>query len=491
MAQLHDLSAEAQCEALRRREISSRELVAHYLDRITTRGAALGAFVQVFADEALAQADQADRQLDAARSGDLSGSGQDLTPALLGLPLPLKDLHPTAGLPTSLGSAALADWRPEQDGAVVGRLRRAGIVILGKTHAPEFGPCCYTETQLASPALTPYAPELRLSASGSSGGAAAAVAAGLAPLAHASDGLGSTRTPASNCGMVGIKPSRGRIPSVMPGWYQLGSEGPVARSVGDAALFLDAIGPGGAHELWRQPAWAPDAHRRAARTPPPKGLRIGLLIDPGIDDDKGQSAVHADCHQAATRAAQALQDLGHEIVPLVLPPALRIASLLEPLCDVLSVNLTQNVHLMVPEDRRALLMPYTRWYVERAGGVTGLKYAQGLGHLARAASAWLAWMAGVDVLLTPTSTAPAVPAGALRLDEGWQCSQAMLRWSAFTPWANFSGAPAISLPVHHTAQGVPVGAQLMAQPGQDDLLLGLAGQLEACFDWAVRHPPGW
>lgn len=470
MAELHDLSAEALCAALRRREISSHELTAHYLARIERHGAALGAFVNVFAEAAMDAARQADEQ---APSG-----------LLHGLPLPLKDLHPAAGLPTSLGSAAIAGWLPAQDGAVVGRLRQAGIVVIGKTHAPEFGPCCYTETQLARPALSPYGEGL--SASGSSGGAAAAVAAGLAPLAHASDGLGSTRTPASNCGLVGIKPSRGRIPSVMPTWYQLGIEGPVARTVGDAALFLDAIGPIGAGEIWRQPPWVPDAHRAAARVPPQR-LRIGLLTDPGTD----QSTVHADCTQACAEACAALESLGHEIVPMVLPAALRIWALLEPLCDVIGVSLAQHVKAQVPDDRYAELMPYTRWYVESAAATTGVRHAQALSRLATAAAGWLKWQSSVDVLLTPTSTAPALPSGALRLDDGWASSEAMLRWSAFTPWANFCGAPAISLPVHQTAAGVPVGVQLMALPGQDDSLLGLAGALEQIFAWHLRHPVQW
>jgi amidase len=474
MAELHDLSAEAQCVALRRREISSSELVAHYLARIERHAAPLGAFVSVFAEQASAAARQADNR-----------PASDPLPLLHGLPLPLKDLHPTAGLPTSLGSAAIAGWVPEQDGSIVGRLRQAGIIVIGKTHAPEFGPCCYTETQLAPPALSPYGSGL--SASGSSGGAAAAVAAGLAPLAHASDGLGSTRTPASNCGLVGIKTSRGRIPAVLPTWYQLGGEGPVARTVGDAALFLDAIGPIGPGELWRQALWATDAHRRAARTPVQRRLRIGLLTDPGTDE----ATAHADCVQACSEAARALEAMGHEIVPLPLPPALRIWALLEPLCDVIGVSLSLHVQLQVPEARRAALMPYTRWYIERAATTTGVRYAQALARLAAAASAWLKWQSGVDVLLTPTSSAPALPSGALRLDDGWASSQAMLRWSAFTPWANFCGTPAVSLPVHQTAAGVPVGVQLIAMPGEDELLLGLSGALEQVFAWQLRHPPRW
>ena len=471
MADLHELSAEAQCAALRRRDISSSELVAHYLARIERHGAALGAFVKVFGDEARAGARRADTQPPLG--------------LLHGLPVPLKDLHLAAGLPTSLGSAALSGWVPDKDGTVVGRLRQAGIVVIGRTHAPEFGPCCYTETRLTPPALTPYGQGL--SASGSSGGAAAAVAAGLAPLAHASDGLGSTRTPASNCGLVGFKPSRGRIPSVLPSWYQLGSEGPVARTVGDAALYLDAIGAIGPGELWRQASWAPDAHRRAARTPPPGRLRIGLLTDPGSDE----RSAHPECRRACDETARVLEGQGHEIVPLELPTALRIWGLLEPLCDVLSVGIASHVQLQIPADRRDELMPYTRWHAQHAAEVSGMRYAQSQARIAAAASAWLNWQSHVDVLLTPTSAAPALPSGALRLDDGWASSEAMLRWSAFTPWANFCGAPAVSLPVHETADGVPVGVQLMAQPGQDELLLSLSGQLEQHFQWHQRHPPVW
>ena len=470
MAELHDLTAEAQCAALRNRDISSSELVAHYLKRIEQHGDKLGAFVNVFAEHAMSEARLAD-----GRS----------SPALLhGLPVPLKDLHPSAGLPTSLGSAAVAGWVPEQDGTVVGRLRQAGIIVMGKTHAPEFGPCCYTESRLASPAISPYGCDL--SASGSSGGAAAAVAAGLAPLAHASDGLGSTRTPAANCGLVGVKPSRGRIPSVAPGWFQIGIEGPVARTVGDAALFLDAIGSIGPGEIWRQPEWTSDANRAAARRPPGR-LRIGLLTDPGTD----QATAHAACLSACADACSALQTLGHEIVPMALPPALRLWSILEPILDVLSVGLSLQVQAMVPENKRHLLMPYTRWHISEAKGTTGFRYARAMSSLSSAAAGWLKWQSAVDILLTPTSASPALASGALRLDDGWKSTEAMLRWSAFTPWANLCGSPAVSLPVAETPEGVPVGIQLMGKPGDDALLLGLSGSLEEVFNWQLRHPPQW
>ena len=178
-------------------------------------------------------------------------------------------------------------------------------------------------------------------------------------------------------------------------------------------------------------------------------------------------------------------------MPLQLPPVLRIWALMEPLCDVIGVSLSLHVQTQVPDERRAALMPYTRWYVENAEATTGKRYAQSMLRLAAAASAWLKWQSGVDVLLTPTSSAPALPSGALRLDDGRASSEAMLRWSAFTPWANLSGAPALSLPVHQTAAGLPVGVQLMAMPGQDELLLGLAGALEQVFAWQRRHPPVW
>ncbi|KAI1696392.1 amidase domain-containing protein [Ditylenchus destructor] len=342
---------------------------------------------------------------------------------LHGLPMPLKDLHPAAGLPTSMGSAALEGWIPAQDGAVVGRLRQAGIVVLGKTHAPEFGPCCYTESQLAPPALSPYGQ---------------------------ARGLGSTRTPASNCGLVGFKPSRGRIPSVLPGWYQLGSEGPVARTVGDAALYLDAVGTIGPGELWRQPSLD-------ARGAPP---------------GRANAAARSTAHRPADRSGQR-RDRGPPIARRPAPSprgpwrrwAMRscrwpchrpcASGICWIRCATCSAWASPG---MCTADSRGA--------PRRADALHALACAAGGGdqrgplraiagpHRGRGERLAEVAVGGrraddADQLVAGTAH------GALRLDDGWASSEAMLRWSAFTPWANFCGAPAVSLPVHQTASGVP------------------------------------
>lgn len=469
MSDLHNLTALEQQAALAARKVSSRELTEHYLRRIDLHGDRLGAFTSVFHEQALQAADAAD-----AASGPRG--------SLHGLPLVLKDLHPTAGLRTTMGSAAMAAWVPTADAPAVGALRQAGAVVLGKTHAPEFGPVCYTESAVAPDCVTPY--DERLSASGSSGGSAAAVAARLAPFGHASDGLGSIRTPAANCGLVGVKPSRGRLRGSGLDWLAFSVEGPVARTVGDAALLLDAIGPVGPEELWAAHGWAGGAHQRAAARPPEAGLRIGCLVDPGID-----VTVHDDCLAAVAATRAVLVAMGHEVsdVPAGDVPAL--GDLQHALITVVQARIALGVAATVPAAGLELLMPFTRWLLEQAKTLSAVDLLAAQTRLAAASGAWLGLQSGYDVLLTPTTTAPAQPVGSLRLDDASSSVRAMLRWSAFTPWANLTGAPAVSLPVHRTASGVPVGVQFAARPGQDEVLLSLAGALEGVFRWQDVHPP--
>lgn len=469
MSELHDLSAVEQIAALRGGQVSSKELVAHYLGRIHAYGESLGAFTHVFADQALAAAEQADRS---APQGPLHG-----------LPMVLKDLHPSAGLPTTMGSAALAGWIPAQDAPVVARLRQAGAVIMAKTNAAEFGPTCYTETPVGGDAVTPYAEGI--AAGGSSGGSAAAVAAGLVPVAHASDGLGSIRSPASNCGLVGFKPSRGRVPPVSTAWDAFGVEGPVARTVADAALLLDAIGDSTPGDLWRGPRWLAGTHA-AALSRPLRRLRIGRLVDAGSG-----AAVHPECMKAVALAAEALVAGGHEIRDLGLPLGLRMVDLADPLTHVVAARIEQAIDAVIPAGKHHQLMPFTRWLLNHGRGLSAQQLLHAQTALALAATAWRTMQADYDAILTPTTSAPPQPVGAFRLDDGAQSAAAMLAWSAFLPWANFGGLPAVSLPVHQTADGLPVGVQLIANRFQDEMLFGLSAQLESQFQWHLRHPPVW
>src|ERR1700712_76422 len=241
MAELHDLNALQAAAATRDRTVSPTELVEHYLDRIARLDGEIGAFVTVTADGARAQAAEAEAAV---------LSGADLPP-LHGVPTAIKDLNLTAGVRTTFGSAVHRDFVAPLDDHVVRLLRQAGTISLGKTATPEFGLPCYTETDIGPPARTPWDPT-RL-AGGSSGGAAAAVAAGFLPIAQGSDGGGSIRIPASVCGLVGLKPSRGRISRGPMDGDAVGLSvlGPLARTVRDAAAFLDAVaGPMPGDSIW-------------------------------------------------------------------------------------------------------------------------------------------------------------------------------------------------------------------------------------------------
>jgi amidase len=472
MSELHDLTAVEQVEAIASRRISSRQLVEHYLDRIDRHDGEIGAFITVLADHALTGAKAAD---DAVAAGAQTGP-------LHGLPLALKDLHPSAGLRTTFGCAALADFVPPTDGAAIGRLRAAGAVVIGKTNAPEFGPTCYTDSAIGGITANPY--DTRLAPSGSSGGAAAAVAAGFVGVAHGSDGLGSIRTPAATCGLVGFKTSRGRSAGSGAGWLAFAVEGPLARTVADAALFLDAMGGPASTDLWRAPTPAPDAFRVAATTPAGR-LRVGRLVSPGRELD-----VHPDCLAGLELAVRTLEDCGHEVVDVPassMPPAIEVRKAVKVM---MSASIGQVVELVIPDEQRHLLMPYTRWLLE-TNTASATEHATAQAVLAGAAVQFRELLNGYDLVITPTTTAPPLPTADLRVDDGAGSFEAMGRWSAFTPAANITGTPGVSLPVHHTADGVPIGIQLLGPLFHDDVLMSVAAQLEQAFNWQDAHPPVW
>ena len=236
MTQIHDLTVAELAAAIREGQLSPIEITDHYLDRIDRLGDQVGAFYTVTHDLARQEAAAAEKAAAQAR--------RDERPALApltGIPIPIKDLNLVAGVRVTFGSTVFEDNLADQDDYMVARLRSAGIVITGKTATPEFGLPCYTETRIGPPARTPW--DLARSAGGSSGGAADAVAAGLAPAAQGSDGGGSIRIPSSVCGLFGIKPTRGRVSGgpLFPDLAGLAIDGPIARTVADAALLLDAM----------------------------------------------------------------------------------------------------------------------------------------------------------------------------------------------------------------------------------------------------------
>src|SRR6478609_7920323 len=468
MADLHDLTALEQGRAVRSGEVSPVDLVDHYLERIGRLSDSVGAFVTVTGDLARRQAVLA-----------ADGVG-DTTSPLYGVPTAVKDLNATAGVVTTFGSATMADNVPTVSDEVVLRLERAGTISLGKTNTPEFGSPCYTEPDVAPPARTPW--DLDRMAGGSSGGAAAAVAAGLVPLAQGSDGGGSIRIPASCCGLVGLKPSRGRI-SGHPMYGDpvgLGTSGPIARNVRDAAAMLDVL----AGRRVGDPAWAPapSSSFLSACDRDPGRLRIARFSTPLVAD----TAIDPECLRAYEDASELLVALGHDVEdvpPPLAPDAVPVFETCWAVLTALSV---------VPPESEHLLRPLTRWLSERGRAVTGPEFGLAIGELRRLAAGALTALAPYDAVLTPTLAAPPLPVGAIRDDD--DPSADFEAQKAFTPWTsawNVTGMPAVSLPLHWTPDGLPVGVMLAARPAEEELLLSLSAQVEAAAPWHDRHPPGW
>jgi amidase len=460
---LHDLTALEQGDLVRRGELTPVELVEHYAGREDR----VGAFATRTTERALAEA--------AGLGPRPEGAGP-----LWGVPTAIKDLHPTPGVRTTFGSAAFADYVPDEPDNVVERIAAGGLPSLGKTSTPEFGSPCYTEPDTGPPAVTPWDPAR--TAGGSSGGAAAAVAAGLVPLAQGSDGGGSIRIPASCCGLVGLKPTRGRISSrpMYGDPVGLGTAGSLARTVRDAAALLDVL----AGRRAGDPSWAPppSAPFLSACDADPRRLRVARFVEPVIADAEVDPA----CVRAWEDTSGLLSSLGHEVedVPVPLP---REAV---PFFETCWAVLTALPVAMLPED--APLRPLTRWLAGRAEGVSAVDFALVVGEIRRFAAIALEALEPYDLVLTPTLAAPPVPVGSLRDDADPAADfEAQKR---FTPWTsawNVTGMPAVSLPVHETPDGLPVGVMLAARPAEEELLLAAAAQVEAAAPWAGRHPPGW
>ncbi|PZS12465.1 MAG: amidase [Pseudonocardiales bacterium] len=475
MADLHDLSALDAAAAVRRRDVSPVELVEHALDRIARLDSQVGAFVTVTDESAREQAKAAERAL---------GDADDPAglPALFGVPTAIKDLNLTAGTPTKLGSRIFAGWVPDIDDHVVTLLRAAGTISLGKTATPEFGLPCYTETDIGPPARTPW--DTSRSAGGSSGGAAAAVASGFIPIAQGSDGGGSIRIPASVCGLVGLKTSRGRISR---GPLDIDSSrlsvlGPLARTVRDAAAFLDEVAipqPGDPDPLPSLPA----GHTFLARCDrDPGALRIGRYLDSPIETD-----IDPQVRSAWEQATALLTGLGHEVVDVAAPVPPEAIPAFETVWAVSAAS--------VPVDpaRTGELRALTRYLRERAAGISGVQYATALGMLNVYARRGIAATAHLDAVLTPTVAMLPRPVGWFigSDDDPAADFESQKRFTPYTAMYNTTGQPAISLPLYQSTDGLPIGMMLVGRPRGEAALLALAAQLEGALPWVSRRPAIW
>jgi amidase len=397
--------------------------------------------------------------------------------AFAGVPIAIKDLDDVEGMPTTYSCKAYAHNVAQADSAMTRRIRRAGFVILGKTNTPEFGTIGVTESELNGDCRNPW--DTSRTPGGSSGGAAAAVAAGLLPIAQGSDGGGSIRNPASCCGLVGIKPSRGRVSPApyVSGSLGLGTSGPLARSVRDAAALLDVMRGNEPGDMYVPPPperpyleeveRAPGRLRVAVTTRPP----VAVPVDPA-------------CASAAEETARLLDELGHDVVEAT--PPWDAEEMLAEFIRVWQVGpATSGI-----EDL-SLLEPINRVLAEQARATTSPEYVNAVYRLQTVARRVVAFWDEVDVLLTPTLALPPVPIGWTWEDTDGDPLQAFARQTLFTPFTpvvNVTGQPAVSLPLHRSDDGLPVGVQLVGRPFDEATLVRLASQLEQARPWAARFP---
>jgi amidase len=458
--------------AVRARDVSPVELADHYLDRIERLNAQVGAYVTVTAERAREEARRAEKAvLDAADPADL--------PPLHGVPVPIKDLNMVDGVRMTFGSAVYAEMTGFADDHVVTKLAQAGSVLLGKTTTPEFGLPCYTESDVAPPARTPW--DLPRSAGGSSGGAAAAVASGLAPVAQGSDGGGSIRIPSSACGLFGIKPTRGRVSAgpVIPDLFGLSTNGPIARTVRDAALLLDVMAGHMPGDLYRAPAADGTFLARADRAP--GRLRIARSMRPPVPGVE----VHPDCAAAYEAASELLAELGHEVVDL---PEVLGADLLPHFATLWGVMATMTP---VPEESEHLLQPLSRWLRGLGQATTAPQLMQSHAALQGALRAAFPVTDQFDAILHPTLASPPVPIGHFHDQEPAENFRRQTHFTPFTAVYNVSGQPAVNVPLHWNDEGLPIGIMLAGRLGGEGTLISLSAQLEEARPWIGRKPEIW
>jgi amidase len=469
VTELWQLDAIAQAELVRRGDVAAIELVDAAIARIVRIDPALNAVVTPLFESARETA------VNPLPDGPLSG-----------VPFLLKDLGcGQAGVRQTNGSRALRDYVPTADNPLVRRYRQAGLVIVGRTSTPEFGNHSTTEPVLFGPSRNPWA--LDRTTGGSSGASAAAIAAGLTSIASGGDGAGSLRIPASCCGVFGFKPSRGRVSSA-PGGEAIGNlaiRHAMSRSVRDNAALLDVAAVPEPGDPFVAPPPARPFLAEVGRDP--GRLRIGWTATPAID-----TAIHPECVTAVRVTAQLLEGLGHDVVEAA--PDLDGEVIIGSLLDVWAAgNLEDALDcerlLGRPLERDELEI--TTWeLVEYGRSLSARDLLEAVAAFGATGRAIGAFFEDHDVWLTPTLARPPEPLGVLNQSSGsavgWQRMDS--GFNPFNPWANISGCPSMSVPLHWSADGLPIGVLATARYGDEATLFRLAGQLEQARPWAERWP---
>lgn len=453
-------------ELLRQRSVSVTELISSVLDRIQDLNGELNAIVHVRAEGALEEARAADKR------------GPDPDALIWGIPCTIKDLTETADQPTTFGSKAFRGHQTDFDAEIVMRVRRAGGIVLGKTNSPEFGLRPTTENLLYGPTRNPW--NLAYNPGGSSGGSAAAVAAGMGPLSQGTDGGGSIRNPASCCRIVGLKPTRGRVPAAPSSyevWAGLSTDGPLARTVRDVAVMLDVIaGPvtGEPYGLPKPTTSFLDAcDSRLGRQ------RIAYTVKPP------HGTVHPDIADVVLNAARMLESLGHDVSEAC-PDlgGLRV--------DFRTI-IAGNAPTLLDGIEPALLgelEPSTLSLLVRGMGVSAAEYCRAVNHARSRAAEMMRFWDHYDLLLTPAMTRLPPVLGAMPsaydVDTIWTEISDL---GAFTYPFNLSGQPGLSVPGGWSRAGnLPIGVQLVGRFGAEGNLLALGSQFEEAQPWAGDRP---
>lgn len=463
MNDLAFMPALEQARLIRRKDISVVELVTMYLERIARYDPVLNSYVTVAADQALSQAQEAQ---------DAIMLGKEI-PTFHGVPISIKDLSETAGIRTTMSSRAFANYVPKADSPAVRQLKKAGFIILGKTNTSEFGMLPVTESELNGICRNPW--NTNLTPGGSSGGAAAALAAGLCAISHGRDGAGSIRIPASCCGLWGLKPSRDRASQGLQfSFPEPAMDGPIARTVADAAAMLDSLFPSGTRDL--QPATSENLFSEEAGKDPGR-LRIAYTARPPI-----HCFVDPECNKALEYAVRLLAEFGHHVeektpdwIDAQLAPAVAI--------------MRQTIPVVFGVTDRSLLGSHAAAFRNMADQTSSAQFAESLIKIRSFARRVLSFWDDYDILVTPTLALQPVETGWLNKHEDPTAQfQQAVHFAPFPAVANFTGQPAVSAPLYRTFDGTPIGVHLIGKPASEAQLIRLSAQLERASPQSLSPP---
>ncbi len=450
--------------AIRSGEVSPLEVLEATLDAVDRLDPVLGALVW--------RNDEAVRE-EARALGERIAAGQGDLPPFAGVPLPIKDLTPAAGQPATYGSFGAPDQIAEEDELVVAAFRRAGFLLTGRTNTPEFGSITVTENLRYGPTRNPW--DHGRTPGGSSGVAGAAVASGMFTVAHGNDGGGSIRIPASCCGLVGLKPGRGRVPSTVPAWQGMAVEGALCRTVADAAALFDVVSGPDRNGWWP----APVAPVTTGAAGPPGRLRVvlntvsalGIPVDPVVV-------------AAVEETGRLLESAGHQVERL--ESDLFDPEGLGPFLNVVNSGLAE--YEGIDWER---VEPHNRASYAAARAVDSATFVRSLNELERLSRPLVGrFGTEFDLYVSPTMAIEPPPVGLLEAVHASPEAPPLevLSMAAFTALFNITGQPAISVPVAMAPSGLPVGVQLVAGPWEEPLLLAVAAQLEEMVGWGDRRP---